>query len=124
MREDSQGLAQKAQEGLQVARDLFAGGHNDFAAGRAYYAMYNMAQAVLLEKGQSFSSHRARHNGFFHEFIRTELLDRSYHQSLVRGFELRQAGDYSGYASVTKQQCEDLLERATRFIEAVRLLLG
>jgi len=123
MKPDSTSLALKADECLQVARELFAGGHYDFSAGRAYYAMFYLSEATLLERGKTFSSHHGVLAGFFHEFVEPELIDRSHHQSLVRGFELRQAGDYGGFASVSKEQCEDLLERAARFFGAVRLML-
>ena len=124
MNPDTLALSEKAEESLVVARELHNGRHFDFAVGLAYYAMFYMAEAALLEKGKSFSSHRAIHNGFFHEFIESGILDKTQHQSFVRGFELRQAGDYGGFATVTKEQSEDLLQRARNFIESVRTILS
>src|SRR3972149_1905407 len=92
-------------------------GHYDFAASRAYYAMFYVAEAGLLERGSSFSSHRAVHSAFFHEFIETQTVEAIHHQSLVRGFQLRQAGDYAGPMSVSKDQSDDLLRRADEFLK-------
>ena len=123
MKPESVSLMHKAQESFEVARQLCQQEHLDFAAGRAYYAMYYLAEAALLEKDQAFSSHRSLHSGFFQEFTRTGIVDRVHHQSLVRGFELRQAGDYGGFASVSQDQCDDLLDRAEAFLNAVGSLL-
>lgn len=124
MNPDSDSLAREAEESLQVASELHSSGHYDFAVSRAYYAMYYVAEAVLLEKGEAFSSHRSVHNGFFHRFVEADKLERKYHQSLVSGFQLRQTGDYGGFTSIPEDESEDLLERATEFVTEVRMLLG
>lgn len=123
MNPDSLALIKKSEESLDVALELHRGGHYDFAVGRAYYAMFYLAEAALLEKGQAFSSHRAIHSGFYHQFIETEILDKNIHQSFVRGFELRQAGDYGGLASVTREQSEDLNNRASDFVQMVKFVI-
>lgn len=124
MKPDSEGLVRKAQESLEVARLLHDQGHYDFAASRAYYSMYYLAEAALLEKDSSFSSHRAIHSAFFHGFVETGIVDKKHHQSLVRGFQLRQAGDYAGFASVSEDQSEKLLASADEFLSAITLILG
>ena len=81
MNQDALTLIKKAEESLKVAHDLHNGCHYDFAVGRAYYAMFYMAESALLIKGKAFSSHRAVHNGFYHEFIESGILDKIQHQS-------------------------------------------
>jgi len=120
---DTSALMAKARRSFDVARQLHADGHHDFAAGRAYYAMFYMAEAALLERQIVFASHRALHAGFFRQLIDTGEIDRVHHQSLVRGFELRQAGDYGGLASVSPDQCADLLRRTQAFIDPVHPLI-
>jgi len=44
-------LLAKAQDAIEAAELLLRGGKNNFAAGRAYYAMFYVAEAVLFEKG-------------------------------------------------------------------------
>jgi len=119
MNPDILALIKKAEESLGVARELHKGRHYDFAASRSYYAMFYISEAALLDKGKTFSSHRSVHNGFYHEFVETGIVDKNHHQSFVRGFQLRQAGDYGGFASVSENQSEDILKRASSFIHAV-----
>ena len=42
--DDIGALIEKAKESLVVARDLLRGSHDDFAASRAYYAMFYVAE--------------------------------------------------------------------------------
>lgn len=53
MNPDILALIKKSEESLTVAEELHNGGHYDFAVGRAYYAMFYIAEAALLEKGES-----------------------------------------------------------------------
>jgi len=50
-------LLHKAQGAIEAATLLLQGGKNDFAAGRAYYAMFYVAEALLFEKGLEFRKH-------------------------------------------------------------------
>lgn len=124
MKPDSKSLIRKAGESLEAARLLHDQGHYDFAAGRSYYSMYYMAEAALLEKDSSYSSHRAIHSAFFHEFVETEIVERRHHQSFIRGFQLRQAGDYAGFASVSREQSDNLLIRTNEFLRAISVILN
>ncbi len=52
-------LLHKARESQQAAILLDGANFREFAAARAYYAMFYAAQALLLERGLTFSSHAA-----------------------------------------------------------------
>jgi len=45
-------LLQKAKESLEAARGLLRDGYPDFAASRAYYAMFYVTEALLACLGQ------------------------------------------------------------------------
>ena len=49
----------KAKESLAAAELLLGQGYAEFAASRAYYAMFYVAEALLASRGQSYSSHAA-----------------------------------------------------------------
>jgi uncharacterized protein (UPF0332 family) len=49
-------LLVQAQESLAAAKMLHQAGFHGFAAARAYYAMFYVAEAFLLNKGLSFGS--------------------------------------------------------------------
>ncbi|MEG3881707.1 HEPN domain-containing protein [Microcoleus sp. herbarium7] len=52
-------LLTKAGESLRAAKLLAANTLPDFAASRAYYTMFYVAEAFLLGEGLTFSSHAA-----------------------------------------------------------------
>jgi uncharacterized protein (UPF0332 family) len=52
-------LLDKARASHRAAVLLSQQGYPDFAASRAYYAMFYTAEALLLGRGLSFSSHAA-----------------------------------------------------------------
>ena len=47
MTEDQVELLQKARQSLSAARLLLSGGYPDYAASRAYYTMFYIAEAFL-----------------------------------------------------------------------------
>lgn len=57
MTEDQEELLLKAQQSLAAAQLLLGNNYTDFAASRAYYAMFYAAEALLEGDGLSFSSH-------------------------------------------------------------------
>jgi len=58
---EQQALVQKARDSLKAARLLHANGQHGFAASRAYYTMFYLAEALLLREGLAFSKHGAVH---------------------------------------------------------------
>jgi uncharacterized protein (UPF0332 family) len=51
-----QALIEKAKESTAAARSLAKDGHYDFAASRAYYAMFYVAEALLANMGNPTAS--------------------------------------------------------------------
>ncbi|MBI4639227.1 MAG: HEPN domain-containing protein [Candidatus Tectomicrobia bacterium] len=54
MKEETQKLLDKASRAIHAAETLLQEGDVDFAAGRAYYAMFYTAKGLLNEKGLRF----------------------------------------------------------------------
>jgi uncharacterized protein (UPF0332 family) len=63
MTPEQQNLLEKAISSLAAARVLLDNNFPEFAASRAYYAMFYIAEAFLEGEGLSFSKHSA---GFPH----------------------------------------------------------
>ncbi len=57
-------LLDKALRAVHAAETLLRAEDTEFAAGRAYYAMFYAAQALLNEKGLSFRKHGGVHAAF------------------------------------------------------------
>jgi uncharacterized protein (UPF0332 family) len=109
-------LVAKAEESLAAARLLHDGGYHGFAASRAYYAMFYVAEALLASVGKSYSSHAGVLAAFGHEFARTARLDVKFHRWLIDGQDLRNIGDYGVGAEVTAEQAVEAISRAEEFV--------
>ena len=57
MKEHSRKLLAKALDSIEVAESILDMNKPDMAAGRAYYAMFYVAEALLHEKGLEFNTH-------------------------------------------------------------------
>ncbi|MBF0291553.1 MAG: HEPN domain-containing protein [Nitrospinae bacterium] len=117
MTKDQSDLLEKAKESLKAAKMLANDGFYDFAASRAYYAMFYVAEAFLLGKGMAFSKHAGVHSAFGKHFIKTGLVPQEFHTYLIHGMEIRHAGDYGTVASVPCEESESQISHAEKFIE-------
>lgn len=118
-----QALLDKAQENLRAAHLLRREGFPDIAASRAYFALFYTAEALLLSRGQSFSSHAAVIAAFGREFARAQLLEARFHRHLIDAQHLRQSGDYTTDSGVTADEVDDALQWAQDFITAAEAFL-
>ena len=74
MSEEQKLLIEKAEESWKAAKILSESAMHGFAASRAYYSMFYIAQAFLLEEDLTFSSHSAVIGTFGRIFAKTERL--------------------------------------------------
>jgi uncharacterized protein (UPF0332 family) len=102
-------LFTKARESLAAAELLTKDGYYDFAASRAYYAMFYVASALLADLGQSYSSHAAVISAFGREFATAGRLDTKYHRWLIDAQDLRNIGDYGVGSQVPKGYNENIV---------------
>src|SRR5688572_14842399 len=91
---ESEELIERAKMSQKAAANLLRDGFPNFAASRAYYSMFYVAQALLLSKGLSFSSHSAVIAAYGKEFAKTKLLDPEFHRLLMDAQDKRNIGDY------------------------------
>lgn len=57
MKERSRKLFEKALDNIEVAEQVLDMGKPEIAVGRAYYAMFYIAEASLYERGLEFKTH-------------------------------------------------------------------
>ena len=113
-----QALLEKAQENIAACRDLIRTGHPAVAASRAYYAMFYVAEALLLNAGQEFTSHGQVHGAFGQLFAKTGMLDPKFHRYLIDAFRERQSVDYDAPVEVATSDAETLVQQAHEFSAA------
>jgi uncharacterized protein (UPF0332 family) len=121
MKEISRLLLDKAQRAIQAAQALLtAGDFPDFAIGRAYYAMFYIAEALLEEKDLRFSKHGGVHGAFGEHYVKTGLFDPKFHRWLLNAFDTRIEGDYGAEVIVVTDDAEKLIHQAQEFLEVSR----
>ena len=113
-------LLAKAQDAIEAAELLLQGGKNSFAVGRAYYAMFYTAEAVLFEKGLRFRKHSGVHAAFGEHFAKAGELDAKFHRHLLDAFEVRLEADYGVDIVLGKSAADEMIQRAKGFLAAAR----
>ncbi len=117
-------LLAKAAEAIRAAELLLDADSTDFAVGRAYYAMFYAAEALLSSRGLRFAKHAGVHAAFGEHFAKTGALDTKYHRWLLDAFDQRIVGDYGVEASISPTEAGATLERAREFVRAVQQRLA
>jgi len=86
---------------------------------RTYYAMFYSAQAVLLTKNLSFSSHKGVVSAFGEHFIKTGVFPKEMGRELNRAFEKRQLADYEYTFVIAEDEAKEILSNGKKFVENI-----
>ena len=125
MTEETRKLLDKARRALSAAESLKREGNDEFAAGRAYYAMLHAAQALLREKNLQYRTHSSVHAAFGEHFAKPGLLDPKYHRWLLDAFDERIRGDYDIDVFFEPGSVARRIEQAREFLQVVeRFIVG
>jgi uncharacterized protein (UPF0332 family) len=112
-------LIQRATKYLRSAEILLEEKDYESSVSRAYYAMFYSAQAMLLTKNLSFSSHQGTLSAFGEHFIKTGIFPREMGRELNRAFEKRQIGDYEHKFVISEKEAEGILMNGKKFVEKI-----
>ncbi len=124
MKPETEKLLQKASRSIRAAEKLLAEGDVDFAASRAYYALFYVAGALLNEKELQFKKHGGVHGAFAEHFIKTKQLDPKFHRWLVDAFDERIQGDYEVESQVDSAIVKTTIQQAREFLQVARQYLA
>ncbi len=119
-------LMAKANQALSSASVLLQLGDVDGACNRAYYAMFDAAQAALLSKNASDQdglgkTHRGLINAFSAQLVKDGPVSKELGRQLKRAEELRIVADYNS-ASISKEDAANLIEQAHVFVAAMNAM--
>jgi uncharacterized protein len=123
LKKTTQKLLEKSTRSARAAEHLAKDGDAEFAVGRAYYAMFHAAQALLNEKSLKFRRHSGVHNAFAEQFVKTGLIHNKYYRWLVAAFNKRIAGDYDIESDLTVEDASLLIGQAYEFLDAAKQFL-
>jgi len=124
MTPDQADLILLAKQSRRAAEIMLREGFPGFAASRAYYAMFYVAQAFLLEKEMAFSKHSGTISGFGKEFCATGIVPAEYHRFIIEAQKHRLKADYSAGESVAPDVAREQVQRAAEFIAVAERILG
>ena len=117
--EEITALLSKSRESISAAKLLLSKEHCGFAAGRAYYAMFYVAEALLLSKGLTFSKHSGVISAMGEHFVKKGIIEHKFHRYILDAYEYREIGDYEPLEKISRETAEKTIANAEEF-----LLLG
>lgn len=122
----STSLMGKAIQAVASARVLLELGDEDGACNRAYYAMFDAAQAALLESGVPApdalgKTHRGLINTFSAFLVKDGPVSKELGRQLKRAEEIRLVADYNG-ESLVQADAAELVVQAAAFVTAMQVL--
>jgi uncharacterized protein (UPF0332 family) len=120
---DQEGLLGKARRNIRSAKMLLADGDCDTAVSRAYFAMFYVAEALLLSKGLAYSKHSAVIAAFGKEFAKPGVLPAEFHAHLREAAEARNISDYQVGSLLTEEATAQHISRAEELLVAAERLL-
>jgi uncharacterized protein (UPF0332 family) len=110
----------KANQILKEQEALFDQGLYSGSVSRGYYAIFNLASAILLTKGKEYSSHQAVIANFGKEFVKENKIDPRYHQMLIELFTLRRTADYDIEKVIDKNTAKLVLNLTHAFLKMAK----
>ena len=126
-RENIEALAayrfQRAEETLKEIPYLKQQGYYNTAVNRLYYACYYAAVALLIKHELNPGTHAGVKQMLGLHFVATGRLSRELGRCFSLLFERRHSSDYDDFAYSSEEEIDELLPKATDFIEAVGVLL-
>lgn len=124
MTDEQATLLEWADEDLRAAEAMAEMGALRAAVSRAYYSMYSAARALLLEVGQSFSSHSAVIGAFGKHLAKPEVVPTHLHRYLIDTQDDRLDADYRTGRETTQGDADEALSRAQEFLRIAEGMLG
>jgi len=116
---ESKALIERARRYLKSAEMLLRDRDFESAVSRTYYAMFYCAQAALLTKELSFSSHKGVISAFGEHFVKTGIFPKEMGRELNRAFEKRQVGDYEYTFVIEEAEAATMLQSGREFVDTI-----
>ncbi len=102
-------LLEKSDRYLKSAEILLENKDTSSSVSRTYYAMFYAAEAVLLTKDITMSSHKGILSSFGEYFIKTGIFEKKLGKFLSNAFKERQIGDYDFELMIPEEKAKELL---------------
>jgi len=103
---------------------LIKDGDFESSVSRSYYAMFFSAQAALLSKNLSFSSHKMTISAFGENFVKKGIFSKEMGKNFNKAFDRRQMSDYYHDFIIDKKEAVEIFRNSKVFVETVKHFLN
>ncbi len=114
----------KAQRSLNAAKELNQKDYPEFATSRAYYAMFYVAEALLLQENLSFSSHSAVISAVGKHLVKSNKIPSQYHRYLIDAQDQRNRGDYDINPNLNKDDADKFISQGEEMLQFAQKYLS
>ena len=120
MTDEIQWLLTRSKDGIKATELMISNDLHHSAVSEGYYAMFYLAQALILDKGRNASTHKGVLTLFSALYVKTGEMDRSFSVMLANAFAARGKADYEIGIDIDKDEAKTVLADARTFYEAAR----
>ena len=111
---------EQARSALEEADVLLSRSKTTFGAvNRAYYAMFYAVLALLQQIGKIPRKHSGALTLFDSEFVKKGIFSIELSRHLHNAFESRQVSDYQVAEPICREDAEEILQNAVKFIQTI-----
>jgi uncharacterized protein (UPF0332 family) len=113
-------LQEKSEQALSDAELLLENDSVEATVNRGYYAVFQIARAALLTKGESPNTHSGVIRRFGYHFVRTGQVPDEVGDTLTTAQSTGGRADYDAPADLDQEDAANLVKDARRFLEVIR----
>ena len=115
--EKARQLLQSADMPMNMTKDY------NSVVNRCYYAIFHSVRSILALERKDFEKHSAVISYFRRMYIKTNIISVDASDILGEAFNSRNESDYKDFFAVSREQAEQQLCNAKRFMEIVEAYL-
>ncbi len=110
----------RATQSIKDAKILFKNESLNSCINRIYYALFYVISALLLRDGVTPSKHTGVKSIFFKNYIKTNVFEKEMEKFYTLIFDYRQMGDYADLVSFNKNDVDDWLKNAEKYVDEIK----
>lgn len=115
---------EKAKKLLSDADTLLKANSYESSVNRSYYAVLNASRALLILRGVDPETHEGVKTMLSKEFIKPGILPKEFGE-IFRAIQARRIdSDYGDYVEIGKEEADDSLNRAQKFVKKIEEVLN
>lgn len=112
-----------SRESLEDAKLMFEHGRYKNALNRAYYAIFHAIRAVNAMDQFDSSKHSGVISHFNQFYVKTEIFPKEASKIITLAAENRERADYLDFFVASKEDAQNQIERAERFLDWIEAYL-